>query len=73
MSEYFYSITDIEQTISDQNIDTNFYVEDWVEIVAQEYCNLLYEKGWDGYGMNEIPEIADDEFWKCFEYAEKEA
>jgi len=63
-------MSDIKRFISDQPLETSFYVEDYVELVSECYLTLLEEKGFT-WG-NEIPHVSDDEFWDIFKFFEKE-
>lgn len=62
------SFQDIRRFIGEHMIDAEYYIEDYDEGVALEYCALLQSKGWS-YG-EELPEISFHEFWDCFKIAE---
>jgi hypothetical protein len=70
--KYYNSIQDIKRFISDMPVHENLYVDDYIDVVAYKYVELLESKGWKSY-KDEVPEILDEEFWACFECAEKEA
>ena len=67
----FKSMSDIRQYISDQPLDNpELYQEDYIELVAWELRNYLFNLDWE-YG-EELPEISSEDFWDLFKIAEKE-
>ena len=70
--EYYKSFQDIRNFISDMPLECfEYYVEDYVDLVAEAYLDLLESKEWKGW-YADIPEISDDEFWECFKCGEKQ-
>lgn len=69
MTNYFNTIQDFRNYISDQPLCCpEMYVEEYVNIVADELFGLCVSKGFE-FG-DELPEIEDEEFWECFKVAE---
>ncbi len=59
----------IRMYISNMPLDTDCYVDDYIEIVANNYRDYLYDQGWS-YG-DELPQISDEIFWSFYRDAEK--
>lgn len=66
--ETFRSYQDLRRFIDDHLIETRFYRNDYVDIVARLYCNHLIGLGW-GFG-EQLPHVSDDVFWEFFKEAE---
>ena len=62
------SFDDIKRYISEQPIFQEFYVENYIELVSEEYFKLIKKKGFT-WGKK-LPKISDNQFWKCFKCAE---
>ncbi len=67
----FNSLRDIHQMIESQPIDTRFYVDDYVQIVADEYRKLIQSKGFSWGDDERDIEISEAEFWDLWKIAEK--
>jgi hypothetical protein len=65
----FNSKKDFEKLVEDQPIFGSEYVEDYIEIVAENLIILCLERGF--FWGDEMPEITEKEFWSCFLSAEK--
>jgi hypothetical protein len=65
------SMRDLWRIIEDQPIDTDLYIEDYVETVAIELAHLLKEMGFSWGDNLEDYDIPEEAFWECFEVAEK--